>query len=34
VWKYGRKVVSGGRHRQREEIASRYRASLKRLLAV
>jgi formimidoylglutamate deiminase len=34
VWRYGRKVVSGGRHRQREEIASRYRASLKRLLAV
>ena len=34
VWRYGRKVVSGGRHRQRDEIASRYRASLKRLLAV
>ena len=34
VWRYGRKVVTGGRHRQREEIASRYRASLKRMLAV
>jgi formimidoylglutamate deiminase len=34
VWRYGRRVVSGGRHRQRAEIASRYRASLKRLLAV
>jgi formimidoylglutamate deiminase len=34
VWRYGRKVVSGGRHRLREEIASHYQASLKRLLAV
>ena len=34
VWRYGRKVVSGGRHRQRDEIASRYRASLQRLLGV
>ncbi len=34
VWRYGRKVVSAGRHRHRDEIASRYRASLKRLLTV
>ena len=34
VWRYGRKVVAGGRHRQRDEIASRYQSSLKRLLAV
>jgi formimidoylglutamate deiminase len=34
VWRYGRKVVSGGRHLHREEIAARYRASLKRMLAV
>jgi formimidoylglutamate deiminase len=34
VWRYGRKVVTGGRHLQREEIASRYQTSLKRLLAV
>ena len=34
VWRYGRKVVSGGRHLKRDAIASRYRASLKRLLAV
>ncbi len=31
VWRYGRKVVSGGRHVLRERIASRYRASIKRL---
>jgi formiminoglutamate deiminase len=34
VWRYGRKVVSGGRHLLRERITSRYRASLKELLAV
>ena len=34
VWRYGEKVVSGGRHRQRDEIMARYRTSLKRLLAV
>ena len=31
VWRFGRKVVSGGRHVLREEIESRYRASIKRL---
>ena len=34
VWRYGRKVVSGGRHRDRDAIAARYRASLERLLDV
>ena len=34
VWRYGEKVVAGGRHRQRDEIVARYRTSLKRLLAV
>ena len=34
VWRFGRKVVSGGRHRKRNQIASRYRASLARLLPV
>jgi formimidoylglutamate deiminase len=34
VWRYGRKVVSGGRHIARDEIAARYRSSLERLLAV
>jgi formiminoglutamate deiminase len=31
VWRYGRKVVSGGRHVLRDRITSRYRASLNRL---
>ncbi len=31
VWRFGRKVVSGGRHVLREQIASRYRASIRRL---
>jgi formimidoylglutamate deiminase len=31
VWRYGRKVVSGGRHVLRERIASRYLASTRRL---
>ncbi len=31
VWRYGRKVVSGGRHLLRDRIASRYRASIIRL---
>jgi formimidoylglutamate deiminase len=34
VWRFGRRVVSGGRHHKRDQIASRYRASLTRLLAV
>jgi formiminoglutamate deiminase len=34
VWRYGRKVVSGGRHVAREAIAASYRSSLARLLAV
>jgi formimidoylglutamate deiminase len=34
VWRFGRKVVSSGRHHKRDQIASRYRASLTRLLAV
>jgi formiminoglutamate deiminase len=33
VWRYGRKVVSGGRHLRRDQIATRYRATMKRLLA-
>lgn len=32
VWCGGRKVVSGGRHRAREQVAARYRATLQRLL--
>ena len=34
VWRYGRKVVSGGQHSRREQIASRYRAAIKKLQAV
>ena len=34
VWRFGRKVVSGGRHHKRDQIASRYRTSLKRVLAL
>jgi formimidoylglutamate deiminase len=34
VWRYGSKVVSGGQHRQREAIASRFQASIKRLLII
>jgi formimidoylglutamate deiminase len=34
VWRYGRKVVSGGRHLLREQIAARYRATMAKLLAV
>jgi len=34
VWRYGRKVVSGGRHLLHEQITTRYRASMKKLLAV
>jgi formiminoglutamate deiminase len=33
VWRYGRKVVSGGRHVHREQIISQYRASMERLAA-
>jgi formimidoylglutamate deiminase len=32
VWRYGRKVVSGGRHVLRERIASGYRAAMKGIL--
>jgi formimidoylglutamate deiminase len=31
VWRYGRKVVCGGRHVERERITSRYRAAIKRM---
>ena len=33
VWRYGRKVVSGGRHVDRDAIASRYRATIKKILS-
>jgi formimidoylglutamate deiminase len=33
VWRYGRKVVSGGRHVLRESIASRYRTAMKSIAA-
>ncbi len=33
VWRAGDKVVSGGRHRQREAIVARYRRAMKALLA-
>jgi formimidoylglutamate deiminase len=33
VWRAGEKVVSGGRHRQREAIIARYRRAMKTLLA-
>jgi formimidoylglutamate deiminase len=33
VWRFGRKQVQNGRHRQREPIAQRYRKTLQRLLA-
>jgi formimidoylglutamate deiminase len=33
VWRFGRKVVQDGRHRQRGPIAQRYRQTLRRLLA-
>jgi formiminoglutamate deiminase len=33
VWRAGRKVVSGGRHCQREAIVARYRRAMKALLA-
>ncbi|MGE3305440.1 MAG: formimidoylglutamate deiminase [Rhizobiaceae bacterium] len=33
VWAGGRKVVSGGRHAQRDTIAARYRATIARLMA-
>jgi formiminoglutamate deiminase len=34
VWRYGRKVVCGGRHLLRDPIVSRYRATIRQLLAV
>ena len=33
VWRAGEKVVSGGRHRQRDAIVARYRRAMKTLLA-
>jgi cytosine/adenosine deaminase-related metal-dependent hydrolase len=33
VWRAGRKVVSGGRHRDREAIVARYERTLRTLLA-
>jgi predicted ABC-type ATPase len=33
VWRYGRKVVSGGQHIRRDAISARYRSTLQRLLA-
>ncbi len=33
VWRAGEKVVSGGRHREREAIVTRYRRAMKTLLA-
>jgi predicted ABC-type ATPase len=32
VWRAGRRVVSNGRHIEREKIEARYRATLERLL--
>jgi formiminoglutamate deiminase len=32
VWRYGRKLVSGGRHIRRDAISARYRRALARLL--
>ena len=32
VWRYGRKVVSGGRHVDHERISARYRASMTSML--
>jgi len=34
VWRAGRRVVSNGRHIEREKIEVRYRATLERLLRV
>jgi formimidoylglutamate deiminase len=34
VWRYGRKVVAGGRHLLHDQIATRFGASVKKLLAV
>jgi hypothetical protein len=33
VWRYGRKMVSGGRHRDTAPITARYRKVLERILA-
>jgi len=33
VWRNGRKLVAGGRHRDREPVAARYRATIGRLLS-
>jgi predicted ABC-type ATPase len=33
VWRYGRKMVSGGQHIHRDAISTRYRRALQRLLA-
>lgn len=32
VWRYGEKLVSGGRHRDRDRLAEPYRAALRRLI--
>jgi formimidoylglutamate deiminase len=34
VWRYGKKIVSGGRHTLHEHTATRFRAMIKKLLAV
>ena len=33
VWRYGEKLVSGGRHRRRDEIVARYVPTLEKLIA-
>ncbi len=34
VWRFGRKVVTEGRHNNRDQIVARYRTSLKTLAAI
>jgi formiminoglutamate deiminase len=34
VWRAGRRLVTGGRHHRRTEVAARYRRTLERLLAI
>jgi formimidoylglutamate deiminase len=34
VWRYGRKVVAGGRHLRHDQTAARYRTTMRKLLAV
>jgi formimidoylglutamate deiminase len=33
VWRFGRKLVENGRHREREKVAARYRTTILRFLA-